>query len=220
MDQETEQEAPSAEPAAATTRYTSDGAPLVGAAASRSSLNLPGGPPSGPLPAPQPAAAPPAGGPSLQEGVKRARNIGKALAMIALLLARYFVVKVVGGRLHALYARGFILAARVLQALYILLKPHLDRWRAQLKHTTNRVVRLVLVLLISLLGPLERLVGFAVKGAKDQGARLASQGAKTTVAILAPLAQALLQAIQSGFKKQVVQKALARLINVLEEAQK
>lgn len=207
-------------------RFAADGTILPTPKAPRSNLSLSGGLPSQPAAStaplrtasqPLPEIDPKA---LLKDGAKRAKNLSTALMMVVLLLAKFFVVKVVGSRLAVVYSRTVVIAARLLQALYLVVKPKLDDLKVRAKETTNKLVRMALLALIALLTPIENMAGVAIKSAKVHGAKLAAQGARTTVQVIRPIIAAVVQAMQAGFQKAVVQKIVLRLIHILEEAQK
>lgn len=212
-------------------KFAADGTVLQETQAPRSGLSL-GGRSSGPLPPPPGlGTSPRLASPSqplpeidpkalLQDGAKRAKNITTALAMVVLLLAKYLAVKVVGSKLKTVQSKSIVIGARLLQALYIVGKPHFDRLKVQAKETSNKLVRIALLTLIALLTPLENATLATVRSAKAHSAKLAAQGVRTTVQVIRPIAQALAQAVKAGFQKATVQKIVLRLIQILEEAQK
>jgi hypothetical protein len=213
--------------AAAGPKFAADGTILQAPKAPRSNLSLNGGlpPATGAL-----GTAPIRKAPSqpleidpkalLKDGAKRAKNLSTALVMVMVLLAKFFLVKVVGGRFKVVYSKTVVIAGRLLQALYIVAQPKLEALKVQAKETTNKVVRIALLTLIAALTPLENATIAVVKNAKVHGAKLAAQGARTTMQVLQPIAAAFVQAMRAGFQKAVVQKLVLRLIHILEEAQK
>lgn len=226
MDQETDllQDDDEGEGDSHAPRFASDGSLLPEARVARSGLSLDGKPSSGgtsprlttpskPLPEVDPKAL-------LQDGAKRAKNITTALAMVVVLLLKYFAVKVVGGQLKVVQSKTIVLLARLLQALYIVGKPHFEKLKVQARETTNQLKRTVLLALIAILMPIENVTLNTVKSAKEHSAKLAAQGVRTTVQVLRPIAQAIVTMMKAGFQKATVQKVVLRLIQILEEAQK
>lgn len=206
-------------------RFAADGTLLPETRTARSGLSLGGAPaptlgtsprlttPSQPLPEVDPKAL-------LQDGAKRAKNISTAVAMVVLLLIKYFALKVVGGRLKVLQSKTIVVAARLLQALYLVARPHIDSLKVKARETTNKVVRIALLALIAILTPLENVAIQTVKSAKEHSAKLAAQGVRTTVQVLRPLLQACVQIVKAGFQQAAVKKIVLRLIQILEEAGK
>lgn len=193
-------------------------APLTEGMHARSNLSLPGdraaSTPAGA------SATPGAPGISLQQGVSRARNIAHAVVMIVGLLLRYLLVKVVGAQISRIHSRTVIIVGRLCYVAWKILGPHVARLQAKAAATSNKAFRMVLVALITMVVPLEKVASLALKGAKVHGARLAAQSARATVQVLRPLLAGLTQVIQAGFQLAVVRKVLARLIQILEEAQR
>ena len=192
-------------------------APLTGSDYARSSLSLPGGAASAPSTSAARTQAPSI---SLQEGVSRAGNIAHATMMIVLLLLRYFFVKVIGTQLYWLFVRVMVVIGQVVEVAWRLAAPRLAALRTRAAKTGNKMLKLALTVMITLLVPLERIASLMIKGAKTHGARLAAQSAISTVQVLAPLLTGLWQVIQAGFKMAVVRKVMLRLIAILEEAQR
>lgn len=205
--------------------------PLAEIGPPRSNLSLPGAEAAASAPAPTPAASTPARQParariaptttlSVQEGVTRVRNIAHAVVMIVALLLRYLFVKVIGARLYRVYARAIMAIAHVLYFAMKALGPHVARLRARAAATRNRAVKIGLAIVLIVVAPLEKIARVAAQGAKVHGARLASDGVTTTVQVLKPIVGAIAQVIKAGFQTAVVRKALTRLIQILEEAQR
>lgn len=191
----------------------------IGLQGPRSSLSLDGraAPVTPSAPLAQPDVAP---RDLLSEGATRARNMGTALGMIVYLLAKYVAVKLVWSRLQLLGLRGFVVGSRLLQALYLIAKPHLDQLREQAKVTTNKAVRAALIALIGVVGPAEEALVKLFGIAKAEGAKLAARSSRSVGQVLAALATAIGQAIKAGLTKPAVQKLAAKLIKILEEAQR
>jgi hypothetical protein len=192
-------------------------ATAFGAQGPRSSLSL-GGARTGPVPA-EPEAAGREPRDLLQEGATRARNMAHALAMIVLLLAKYVAVKIVWARLQTVGMRSFLVSTRLLQALYVVAKPHLDRLREQARVTTNQVWRAVLIGLIQVIGPTEEIVVKLLGIAKVEAVKLAAKSTRSATQVLAAVGKAIGQAIKAGLTRPAVQKLAAKVIRILEEAQ-
>lgn len=154
----------------------------------------------------------------IHEGAQRARNVAHALAMIALLLVRYAWVNVARKSLQRFKGQWLVIAARLLRVLFLLVQPHLQRWRTQVNETRSRAVRLLLIGLIKVAGPLEVGAARAVQAAKVQGASLAGKGMVPIAQLVRALGQTAGQVVKAGFSKAVAQKALGKLVMILQEA--
>lgn len=188
----------------------------VNAQGPRSSLSLGGGRLTGPIPDASADLA--ATRDMLAEGATRARNMAHALVMIVYLVAKLVLVKIAGEQLRQLGTRLFLLATRVLQAAYLVLKPHLDRLRAQAHETTNKAWRTALVLLIAVVGPAEELVIRILGIAKAEAAKLAARGTRSAGQVLAAVGKAITQAIKAGLSRPAAQKLTMKVIRILEDA--
>lgn len=182
----------------------------------RSSLSLGGGRLTGPIPDASADIA--ATRDMLSEGATRARNMAHALVMIVYLVAKLIFVKMLGEQLRHVGTRLFLLSSRLLQATYLVLKPHLERLREQARHTTNKAWRTALVGLIGVVGPIEELVLRILGIAKAEAAKIAARGTRSAGQVIAAIGKAIAQAIQAGLSRPAVQKLATKVIRILEDA--
>lgn len=154
----------------------------------------------------------------IAEGALRARNMGTALVMIVVLLAKYVAIKVVWTRLQLLGTRGFLVGSRLLLAFYLVVRPHLERLREQAKATSNKAFKGALLALIAVVGPAESGIIKILGIAKVQAAKLATRSTRTLGQVLAPIVAAIGQAIKAGLTLPAFRKLAAKLVHILEEA--
>jgi hypothetical protein len=156
----------------------------------------------------------------INEGAARAKNMGVAVFMIAFLLSKYFVVKICWKPLERWVSIAVVRSAVILTRAYERAKPHIERLKVVAANTKNKVIRVSLGLLIVVLTPVEngllRFFGIA----KAQSERLATTSTTSLLVVIATLMKAVGTAIQNGLSKPAMQKMLAKLFEVLEDAQK
>jgi hypothetical protein len=156
----------------------------------------------------------------LNQGAARAKNMGVAAGMIVFLLSKYFVQKIIWKRLERYIAIAVVSSAKFLAKLYERAKPPLERLKLRAHETKNKAIRISLGLLIVALTPVENALLKFFGIAKTQSEKLATT---TTTSVLVVFARAfglLGQMIKGGLSKPAMQRALAKLFEVLEEAQK
>lgn len=156
----------------------------------------------------------------INEGATRAKNMGVAVVMIAFLLTKYFVVKIVWKPVERWVGIVVVRSAVYLKKGYEWLKPHLDRLRTKAQETRNKVIRLSLGLLIVALTPVESALIKYFGLARMTSERLATQSTTSVLTVIATMMRATGTALKTGFSKPAMQKLLAKLFEVLEDAQK
>lgn len=160
----------------------------------------------------------------VREGATRARNMAVALGMIVLILTKHFFVKIVWRRVHAVGMALAVIAASWLAKLGGHLAPHLMALEQAARATTNQLWRATLLTLIAVVGPLEATLGRAGAFAAQRSAMLATRSAATAWAAIWPAIVALGAAfgnlIRAGTSSQAFQKAVQKVLQLVEEAEK
>lgn len=154
----------------------------------------------------------------LDEGIKRAKNIGEALGMIVVLLLQVLFQRILWGRAKHTWGSLKLRVMRLYHAFGILLKPHVTRMRDTARQTKNQAVRAILLALLKIVTPVERSALQAAQTAKQEGQKLAESGAKVTLKVLVPFFTACGQLLKTGFNQAAVQRVVARLIQLTEES--
>lgn len=156
----------------------------------------------------------------LNQGATRAKNMGVALVMICVLLTKYFVLKVVWKRLERVLAIVVVRSATVLSKLYAKAQPHIERFKARAVQTKNKAVRITLGLMIVVLTPVEQALLKFFGIAKQQSEVLAVHGTNRAISMIIPIFRAVGTALRAGFSRPAMQRMLARVLEIVDEAQK
>lgn len=160
----------------------------------------------------------------VREGATRARNMAVAMGMIVLILTKHLLVKVIWRRISAVGMALAVIGASWLARIGVKLAPHLAALEQAARHTTNQLWRRTLLTLIALVGPLEATLGRAGVFAATRSAMLASRSAATAWAALWPaivgLGAAVGSVFRAGMSSQAFQKAIHKVMKILEEAEK
>lgn len=156
----------------------------------------------------------------LNEGLTRAKNMGVALGMIVFLLIKFFFVKVIWKRTQSSFAWLVVKAAVYASQAWLKAQPHWERVKVMAAETKVKLIRVTLMGLITALTPLESLLLKTTGIAKERSALLADRSAMTIAQALAAFFNAIGGAFRSGFSKPGVQKMLAKIFELVDEAQK
>jgi hypothetical protein len=156
----------------------------------------------------------------INEGATRAKNMGVAVVMIVFLLAKYFVVKICWKPLERYVGIIVVRSAVYLTKGYERLKPHIENLKARAQQTKNKLIRVSLGLLIVVLTPVETMLLKYFGVAKATSERLATQSTTSVLTVIATMMKATGAALRAGLSKPAMQKLLAKLFEVLDDAQK
>lgn len=156
----------------------------------------------------------------INQGATRAKNIGVALVMICVLLTKYFAVKVVWKRVERVLAIVVVRVAGMLAKVYERVKPHLDHYRQVAMQTRNKAVRVALGLMIAAVTPLESALMKFFGIARTQSERVAVQGTNSVIGMILPVFRAMGAAVSNGMSKPAMQRVIARIMELADEAQK
>ena len=156
----------------------------------------------------------------LNEGLTRAKNMAVALGMIVFLLVKFFFVKIVWKRAQGASAWIVVKAAVYASQAWLKAQPHWERVKTLAAETKVKVIRVTLMGLITALTPIENLLLKTTGIAKERSALLADKSAMTVAQALTALFNAIGGAFRSGFSKPGVQKMLAKVFELVDEAQK
>jgi hypothetical protein len=156
----------------------------------------------------------------LNEGMTRAKNMAIAAAMIVFLLTKFFFVKIVWKRLQSGFAWVVVKSAILASKAWVKLQPHWERFKAYVAETKVKVVRTVLSLLIVALTPLENSLLKATGIAKAHSEAVAHKSAMTIAQTLVVFFNAIGTGMKAGFSRPAMQKMMARLLELVDEASK